>query len=484
MFLILIETIGNSLILIPSGGINSPYVWYSLNTILIAAFYLNSWYSWINLSFYLICSTIVVHYFIENNQLLLDLIAREKNLILSYILITAIIQLLRRNSENIDMERAKTTELNKDLHRANQRIKDNLDYTMELYQVVHFIMEQKELSSLLKIIVEYTGKITKENSFILVTNSGQQEFFESIGIKGEAVSGLKSKIKKMAATTFNSDTVNIEIDNKNYLITLIKTNYNTFAVMGIEKQKTSENQLEQLELLGRLTAIMLDKIQLQQMNNDFLINEEQNRIANEIHDGILQRLFNASCGIYCVMKALDKEPTYNLKEQLATIKNTINTSMKELRATVYGLSWNKYGDNAFNDDIKTLIKEIRNHSNISVECSLQGNHEYLTVAKKSAIYRIINESLANAVRHSKGDQLMILLNMERELVSLKISDNGVGFDVREFKTSNRVGLGLKNITNLTEVLGGTINLYSEIGVGTTIEIKIPNRVVSIKEEAV
>lgn len=90
--LFLIEIIGNSILLIPSGGINSPFIWYTLNTILISSIFLKKIYCYINLLLYILVSIVIGYIGLDGNMHQLSLTTQHSNLILSLIMIVAAVQ--------------------------------------------------------------------------------------------------------------------------------------------------------------------------------------------------------------------------------------------------------------------------------------------------------------------------------------------------------------------------------------------------------
>ena len=164
--LIITETIGNSLILIPSGGLNSPYVWYAINTILIASIRLGPGYCWVNLFVYLFNSTYISRFIWEDRGSFTRVLAGESNLILSFILITAIIQILSKHLKGIEEKNLKLLDLNNQLTLANKMVQDNMDYLMELYQTVGIFSAQENLNEFVELILNYSRRILKGNTFI------------------------------------------------------------------------------------------------------------------------------------------------------------------------------------------------------------------------------------------------------------------------------------------------------------------------------
>lgn len=478
--LILIETIGNSFILIPSGGLNSPYVWYALNTILISAVKLDKKYCWLNLFVYLFNSTCMVGYILHADTNFIPMIMKESNLILSFILTTAVIILLSKYAKLNEEKNKSLLYANTELKCANEKIKGSINHIMDLYKSVQLFTSQENTNELLSLIIEYCKNVIKTDTVIFKSLENDDD---SIIIKTEK-RGFgnqfeKEMLQKWKVIEDSEKSFEIYIDARKYIFITIRNGYKSFGILGIDltsciDKNNEEDILEQLNVVANLSSTVLEKFHLQQVSEGLLINQEQNRIADEIHDSTLQRLFSTSCGIYETIKKLRKSNVYEIETELNTIRKSINNIMKELRETVYGLSWSKNGSNNFIIDIESYISEVRMLTRANIEFSINGNNELLSMEQKKAIYRVICEGIGNAIKHGKAKYIKVILSVEREHTVLELTDNGIGFDLNNAETDHKLGLGIKNMYNLIYSLNGTIELDSQLGLGTKINIEIPN----------
>lgn len=488
--LVLIETIGNVFVLIPSGGLSSPYVWYSINTILISAIHLNRKWTWINLFVYLISSTYIFNIMFDYKLNLTDLLKEESNLILSFILIAEILQLLSKYIKTVQNDRKKLAEINSQLLSANKKIKESINYTMELYQLIHLVINQKNKNDLINLIINYTEKITRTDTVVFFNLKDNEN---EIIIEGKE---NKADIKEYIKLNILDDLIEsqisykkINVKNRTFILSTVKSNYKVYGALGIEISSnindiTYKEQLEQLKFLTEISSIVFEKFDLERVNERLVITEEQNRIANEIHDSVLQRLFSISCGIYSLAKNSDKFRLNKLNEELNVIRVSINNVMKELRSAIYGLSWKKEGVNNFTADIINYINENKRLNNIDINFDIDGDIDVLSYVQKKAMYRMICEGIGNAIRHGKASKIDIKLNIKLDVSSLYIVDNGIGFDMNIIRNSKNLGLGIKNIEYLTNSLRGNVEYNSNIGVGTDINIIVPNINDAVKEEAI
>ncbi|MBS4538544.1 hypothetical protein GOQ27_08720 [Clostridium sp. D2Q-11] len=491
-FLVLIETIGNSIILIPSGGINSPFVWYSLNTILITSIELERLYSWINLFVYLFASLAISDIFITTNtRSFMGLVWEESNLILSLVLITALARFLSKYILEIKKKSNKLENTNKQLLLANEKIKESMNYTMELYHAVELFSHQKDKENLVDHIINYTKKITKSSQviFSIYGGSNDEVVIHTEGIDNIFLEKLKVKILDINnIEVVPQIPIEIKIENNTYLFSLINSHDKSYGVLGIDTTDIMKNDINdlyyQLKFLSELTSIVLERFELDEVNGRLLKAEEQNRIASEIHDGVLQRLFSISCGIFTLMKRKKKAPNEDITEELNQMRSSIDDTMKELRKTIYGLSWSKEGSDNFISDINNYIDEIKRLTTINIKFKVQGKSEVLSTLHKKAFYRVIREGISNGIRHGGAKNIDINLYIYRQQTLLEIIDDGTGFDIKEIRNKKDKGIGIENMYHLVNSLKGQIYFDSIKERGTIISIKVPNVHVIEREEVV
>lgn len=480
--LVLIEIIGNSLLLIPTGGLNSPFVWYSINTILISAVMLGRLYCWINLSVYLFTSICMVYLIFNNREIsLLEFVSEESNLLLSLVLITAIIRQLAMYIKRLREEGIKQAETNRQLNFANKKIRESIIHIMELYQAVNMFTTLNDREDMIKTIVEYTGKITKTDIIFFYNPNSKQE---SMVIKARSTSknmeaSLSSKIMESWDSIMNSSIpLKIDIDDKSYLLAPVRSNCITYGVLGIGAERNQLNSfyidyMDQLKFMSGLSSIAFERFEVEQVNERLVIAEEQNRIANEIHDSVLQRLFSTSFGIYGLIKNINNLTDKELNEELSIIKSSIDSAMKELRTAIYSMSWNKDGMDNFIEDTMNFIEETRKLNNLVINFNVLGNSEILSLLQKKSLYRIICEGVGNAVRHGNARHIEVTLNIQENAAVLKITDDGIGFDLQLAKQSKQGGVGIKNMEALARFLKGKACIESSIGKGTKVKITFP-----------
>ena len=117
------------------------------------------------------------------------------------------------------------------------------------------------------------------------------------------------------------------------------------------------------------------------------------------------------------------------------------------------------------------MKEFQAVSNLPVELAVSGAPQPLPIATSAALYRIVQEGLGNIFRHARASHVEIALAFDGDGVALSITDDGIGLS--EGEPGGRVGFGMGNLRQRVDDLGGTLDVQSEPGGGTRINVSVP-----------
>lgn len=189
-------------------------------------------------------------------------------------------------------------------------------------------------------------------------------------------------------------------------------------------------------------------------------NKERERVAKELHDGIAGRITGVKIGLEHLEREKKDEKIKKSVEQL-------DACIQDLRRTIRNLTpetLHKFGLEAavkdFCENMQTQNLKIRCYTS---DIDLVENEKF-----RLNIYRIIQEAVTNAVKHSSASEILVQSTYEENLLLIDIEDNGKGFDV---ETAQR-NLGLDNIERRVKALGGVLKIESFLGKGTSISISV------------
>jgi signal transduction histidine kinase len=206
---------------------------------------------------------------------------------------------------------------------------------------------------------------------------------------------------------------------------------------------------------------------LRQLNET--LEEEIKRIAYAVHDEAGQLLVAVHLALADVAREL---PEYQ-KKQVGRIEELLNQVEKQLRRYSHELRPTVLDDLGWIPAIRFLAEGVskRANLNIQIKTTIAGR---LPGPTEIALYRIVQEALTNAAKHSKASQVWIRISRKNRIFCCSIEDDGVGFDVRAVETDHkRRGLGLIGMQERLNAIGGTLSVDSEPGRGTKILIRLP-----------
>jgi signal transduction histidine kinase len=270
---------------------------------------------------------------------------------------------------------------------------------------------------------------------------------------------------KFARIAYETD----QVEEKNEIL----TQRNTYLIMGsgiiilalgsffvIYRLKSKNKELlhikEQQESNEKIYQLMLN----QQSQNEAARNEERNRIAMELHDGIINSIFTTRFNL------IQLDPNQSDKKEL--LVKELEIAENEIRRVSHDLQQNLlFEDKNLPDIISNLVKSQQNEANTLFDLSIDKFIDWSTIssANKIHIYRIIQEGLQNINKYANAEKGMIFILKTRDKTTIRIWDNGNGFNPEKVKQ----GIGLKNIKQRTKSLNGVLKITSD-NTGTTIEV--------------
>jgi len=200
---------------------------------------------------------------------------------------------------------------------------------------------------------------------------------------------------------------------------------------------------------------------------DMAVSEERNRLARDLHDSAKQQALAASFQLGTAFTLYDREPQV-AKKHLVEADALLDSVKNELTNLVHELRPQSVDGQDFAEMLKEYTADWAHRSGIEMNISIAGNNE-LSLEIREALFRIVQEALANTARHSSAHQASISLEYEGDMIKMVIKDDGHGFD----KNVQYDGLGLYSMRERTEVLGGSFVVESSPDQGTKIVVTLP-----------
>ncbi|WP_321373725.1 histidine kinase [uncultured Draconibacterium sp.] len=193
--------------------------------------------------------------------------------------------------------------------------------------------------------------------------------------------------------------------------------------------------------------------------------KERKRIAADLHDGLGSILSS----IALFIKLIEKDCTSNKENKsLVQVKELSGIALENLEATINNLNpsiLNKYG---LIKSLEIICDKINDIGKVTCTINATNSDMKLEPNMELNVYRICNELINNTLKHSGASKLFINIQQIKKVVSILYRDNGKGFDPNIINTSDEEKMGLRNIINRIESLGGKFEINSGEGKGVEI----------------
>jgi two-component system sensor kinase FixL len=224
----------------------------------------------------------------------------------------------------------------------------------------------------------------------------------------------------------------------------------------------------QLEHTHLFAGLILDLSTQQKLQREVLAipTREQQRIGEELHDGLGQQLTGLSMLAQSLLNKAN-ESEHNLAEQLAS---GLHEALTQVRALASGLMPVQIDADGFTLSLQKITKNIEQQSNIPIKLQVDDVVLMFDDATATHLYRIVQESLNNAVKHAEASRIKVSLKIEQDHGVLEILDNGIGIP---FDLDDSSGLGLNIMRHRCGLFDGEITINPAGERGTKVCCRFP-----------
>ena len=221
----------------------------------------------------------------------------------------------------------------------------------------------------------------------------------------------------------------------------------------------------------RIRAMRREQAAQAEFSRRLMINqeEERKRVASELHDSLGQSLLiiknRALIGI-------DQNAPGTAREQLDEISVTASSAIDEVRRIAHNLRPAELDHLGLTRSLEVLVRRMSSSSPILFSGDLEPVDRLLTKEAEVNVFRIVQEWLSNVARHSQATAAVVSLRREDDKLRLRIHDDGMGLP-RTSANDQRIGIGLRSIAERVQMLGGTYDIRSTAGEGTSMTVELP-----------
>lgn len=335
-------------------------------------------------------------------------------------------------------------------------------YVTRAYQKAKQIKSHYDIRNSLKLLSDIDKKrsVYYADRYVTVTDS-----LAEITLKN------REKFARVAYETDRLQDENLELTRKNtYIIgaALVVVLFGV-AIFIIFYLNSRNKELVLLQEQQKANEEIYQLMFEQQGNIDSARAEEKNRIAMELHDGILNNIYAVRLNLEFSNRKTDDETIVLRKGYIKELQQVEG----EIRAVSHNLSRNTiFNQNTdFAGVLSYLVTSQKNNFDTRFKPYLDKDINWNAApgTLKINLYRIIQEALQNINKYSQADNATVEIIQEGNVLILTITDDGVGFDASVASS----GIGMKNLRQRSVTIGATINVVSVPDEGTTITLKVP-----------
>jgi GAF domain-containing protein len=243
--------------------------------------------------------------------------------------------------------------------------------------------------------------------------------------------------------------------------------FGVFSAIFTTPQTFGEDDLRRFTALAGRAALAIENARLYEQARQVAVLEERNRLARELHDSVKQKALAASFQIGTTLALFERDPQ-SAKVHLEEAEILVDAVRTELTDLILELRPEALIERSADAILREYALNWSQQNQKEVNLQLEAAPE-VSLDVKQTLLRILQESLANVARHSEAKCVSLALGFEGGSVTFVVKDDGIGFDHDQAKT----GLGLQFMRERAEALGGSFQITSTPGEGTSISAVIP-----------
>jgi signal transduction histidine kinase len=217
-------------------------------------------------------------------------------------------------------------------------------------------------------------------------------------------------------------------------------------------------------------AVAVENARLSALAQDVAVLEERQRLSRELHDSVSQALYGIVLGSKTARAMADRDPT-QIIAPLDYVMSLAESGLAEMRALILELRPETLAQEGLVAVLQKQADAITARYRVQVTTELCDEPD-VPLPAKEALYRIAQEALHNTVKHAGATEVRLSLARGDDEIILAVEDNGKGFDASGSFPGH---LGLHSMRERVERLGGTLEIESTVGKGTTIPVRLPLR---------
>lgn len=199
--------------------------------------------------------------------------------------------------------------------------------------------------------------------------------------------------------------------------------------------------------------------------------EERKRLSREIHDGPAQMMANVMMRSDLIDRIFRERGSEEALQEIRSLKKMVRSALYEVRRIIYDLRPMALDDLGLVPTLRKYLQTTEEyHNNTKISFSNMGQDRRLPTKYEVALFRLIQESVQNALKHAQATHIQVKIEIRQDAVMVVVKDDGKGFDIHKKCPES---FGIMGMQERVELLEGDLTIDSKIGSGTLVMIQVP-----------
>jgi signal transduction histidine kinase len=236
---------------------------------------------------------------------------------------------------------------------------------------------------------------------------------------------------------------------------------NLYLTEPLDGEPFSEEAEHLVEAFGRAAGLVIDQEILRTGVRELTLSEERERLARDLHDTVIQRLFGVGLALQISLSSVLDD---DVRSRINNVLDELDATIHEIRTTIFEIDQDQTPGETLEQRVTQLSGEVESRLGVLAELKVASGID-TEIGPRCAqhVVQALREILSNIVRHSEATEVHIQVDTTQNLIEVIVRDNGVGF------TPNvGSGRGLRNLSSRARDLGGDCTIESELGNGTMV----------------
>ncbi len=236
---------------------------------------------------------------------------------------------------------------------------------------------------------------------------------------------------------------------------------NLYLTDPLDGEPFSEEDEQLIEAFGRAAGLVIDQETLRSNVRQLTLTEERERLARDLHDTVIQRLFGVGLALQISLPSIVND---DVRARIDNVLDELDLTIHEIRTTIFEIDQDHPMDQTLEERVKALSSEVESRLGVLADVKVEaGIDDEIGPELAHQCVQALREILSNVVRHSQATAVEVKLETDGNLIEVIVRDNGIGF------TPNiGSGRGVRNLSSRARELGGNCTFDSKIGGGTTV----------------